>query len=243
MKIQILSLLQGARRAKGVVVIVDVYRAFTTAAVAFRRGAHRIVMVDRPVQALALREQGRGDLCMGEVDGMKFPGFDYGNSPWEISTAPLQGKTLIQSTGAGTRGVVAAAGAEAVFAAALVNAAATAAAVAALDAERVSIVALGTRGEERSDEDELCAMYLRNLLLGFRPEQNAIQALLRTSADAAKFDDATRPHFDPRDRELALQVDSIDLAIRVRREGGLRVAKPLQKKVPNDGSSNKEATQ
>jgi len=228
MKVQTLSLLQGARRAEGVVVIVDVYRAFTAAAVAFRQGALRIIMVDRPEQALALREQGRGDLCMGEVDGIKVPGFDYGNSPWELSAAFLQGKTLIQSTGAGTRGVVAAAGAQTIFAAALANAAATAAAVAALDPERVSIVAMGGRGEERSDEDELCALYVRNLLRGCRPDRSAIQTLLRDSCDSAKFDDPAQPHFDPRDRELALQVDSIAVAIRVGPNGAWMVAEPCK---------------
>lgn len=227
MNIQILSLLPGARQACGVAVIVDVYRAFTSASVAFRQGACRIIMVDRPEQALALRDQGAGDLCLGEVDGIKVRGFDYGNSPWELSKVDLTGKTLIQSTGAGTRGVVGAAGAEAVFAAALVNAEATAAAITALEAERVSIVAMGSRGEVRSEEDELCALYLRNRLQGFRSDRSALRALLRASCDSAKFDDPQLPHFDPRDRDIALQADTIPIAIRVRKEGALRVAEPL----------------
>ena len=41
MKIVIDSLLEGARRARGVVVVVDVFRAYTTAAAALARGRRR----------------------------------------------------------------------------------------------------------------------------------------------------------------------------------------------------------
>ena len=43
MEIHLKSLLQGARESTGTVVIIDVYRAFTTAAVAFQRGAEKII--------------------------------------------------------------------------------------------------------------------------------------------------------------------------------------------------------
>src|SRR6266446_10570258 len=45
MKISIQSLLEGAARANGMVGIIDVFRAFTTAAVALANGASRIIMV------------------------------------------------------------------------------------------------------------------------------------------------------------------------------------------------------
>ena len=45
MEISIHSLLEGATRATGTVVIIDVFRAFTTAAVALANGASKIVMV------------------------------------------------------------------------------------------------------------------------------------------------------------------------------------------------------
>ena len=69
MEVRIESLIEGARRARGVVVIVDVFRAFTTAAVAFARGAERIVIVPEVDEALRLRDQGVGDVCVGEVNG------------------------------------------------------------------------------------------------------------------------------------------------------------------------------
>ena len=45
MEIVIKSLIEGARQADGLVVIVDVFRAFTTASVAFSRNAKKIYLV------------------------------------------------------------------------------------------------------------------------------------------------------------------------------------------------------
>ena len=54
MKISIQSLLEGAARGNGTVGIIDVFRAFTTAAVALANGASRIIMVVTVDEALAL---------------------------------------------------------------------------------------------------------------------------------------------------------------------------------------------
>ena len=226
MEIRLLSLLEGARRAAGTVVIIDVYRAFTTAAVALQRGAARLLLVDTPEAAFKLRCEDRGDLCLGEVSGIKVPGFDFGNSPLELSQAGVYGKTLIQSTSAGTKGVVAAVRAETLFAAALVNAEATVRAVLASRPSLVSLVAMGTNGMQRSDEDEQCALYMRNRLRDRRPDPAAVRSSVLSAHGSAKFDDPERPHFDPRDRDMALQIDSIPFAVRVRVEGDLLVATP-----------------
>jgi 2-phosphosulfolactate phosphatase len=144
MEIRIESLLEGANRASGAVAVIDVLRAFTTAAVALARGAARIVMVAEVEDALALRQRGLGAICMGEVGGHAPPGFDYGNSPHELSSADVAGKTIIQRTSAGTQGIVAAARqAESLYAAALVTARATAQALRTSGPRVVSLVAMG----------------------------------------------------------------------------------------------------
>ena len=58
MEIRLASLLQGAQEAVGTTIIIDVFRAFTTAAVAFDRGATQIVLVAEVDEALALRRRG-----------------------------------------------------------------------------------------------------------------------------------------------------------------------------------------
>src|ERR687898_241317 len=82
-------------------VIIDVFRAFTTAAVALAKGATKIIVVRDVDEALALRAAGVGHLCMGEVGGKRPRGFDLGNSPFEASQADLEGRTIIQRTSAG----------------------------------------------------------------------------------------------------------------------------------------------
>jgi 2-phosphosulfolactate phosphatase len=69
MQVAIYSLLEGAQRAVGRVGVIDVLRAFTTAAVALVNGASRIVMVGPVDEALALRASGIDDCCIGEVGG------------------------------------------------------------------------------------------------------------------------------------------------------------------------------
>src|SRR5215471_2016725 len=125
MEISIHSLLEGAIRAAGTVAVIDVFRAFTTAAVALANGASSIVMVRSVEEALALRDAGIGQICMGEVRGRAPDGFDFGNSPFEISGVDFSGKTILQRTSAGTQGIVAARQAKRLYAASLVTAEAT----------------------------------------------------------------------------------------------------------------------
>ena len=226
MEIRIESLIEGARRAEGTVVVIDVFRAFTTAAVAFGRGVDKIILTAEPEEALALRDRGLGDLCMGEVDGIRAPGFDFGNSPFELSQVAVRGKTLIQSTRAGTVGVCAVPNPQALYAASFVVAGATARAILRDDPLLVTLVAMGAKAWQRSDEDEQCALYLRNLLLGGQPDPDAVRKLVSASADAAKFRNPELPHFHPGDLEIALDIDRYDFAIRVayrgRAAGGAR---------------------
>ena len=222
MDIRIESLLEGAQRAAGAVAVIDVFRAFTTAAVALAEGAARVIMVSDVEEALQLRAAGRGQICMGEVGGKAPPGFDFGNSPYELLQArSLKGHTLIQRTGAGTQGIQAAKGsADQLYAAALVTARATARALKATGLERISLVAMGNRMIDRTDEDELCAMHLRNLLEGRPGDPEAVRRLIRAGSEVTHFGDPARPHLHPQDVEIALDVDRYDFAIAVAIEDG-----------------------
>ncbi len=225
MEIRLGSLVRDAREAEGTAVIIDVFRAFTTAAIAFDRGASRIVLVAEVEEALALRRRGVGDLLMGEVDGKRPDGFDFGNSPYEISQAGVAGKTLVQSTRAGTVGVAAAVNAEAIYLGSLVVCESTAAAIRKESPSLVSIIAMGDQGRVRSDEDEQCALYLRNLIEGRRPPPSAVKKLIMEGGATQKFFDDSQPQFHPKDVELALQINRYPFAMRITREDGLLVAR------------------
>jgi 2-phosphosulfolactate phosphatase len=225
MEIWIGSLLEGATQATGAVAVIDVFRAFTTAAVVLANGASQITMVSTVEEALALRDGGFAQICMGEVGGRAPAGFDFGNSPCEVSKIDFTGKSIIQRTSAGTRGIVAARNAERLYATSLVTANATARALLSSALGRISLVAMGNNATVRTDEDELCALPLRILLEGRRGDARAVSQVILASGDALRFHDPSRPYLDRRDLDIALDVDRYDFAIRVVLEDGRPVAR------------------
>lgn len=230
MRIVVESLLDGAGRASGAVAVIDVFRAFTTGAVVLANGATRIVMVGSVEEALSLRERGIVQVCMGEVGGIAPPGFDFGNSPFEVSTRDFTGMAVAQRTSAGTQGIVTARGAEALYAASLVTATRTARALRACGAAQVTLVAMGHEGVERTDEDELCALHLRNLLEGRSGDPEAVRRAILAGGEAARFLDPASGHGHPSDLDIALDVDRYDFAVRVAIEEGRPVGR-MERKV------------
>jgi 2-phosphosulfolactate phosphatase len=225
MEIVVRSLLDGADKATGSVAIIDVFRAFTTAAVALANGASRITMVGTVEEALALRDRGIGQICMGEVQGRAPATFDYGNSPFEISQVDFRGQAIIQRTSAGTQGIVSAKMADRLYAASLVTASATARALRSEAPECITLVAMGSNAVVRADEDELCALHLRNVLEGRPGDPNAVRQLILAGSEAQRFHDPARPHFHPGDLDIALDIDRYEFAIRVSLEDGRPVAR------------------
>lgn len=214
------SLEDAARTATGTAVIIDVFRAFTTGAVALANGADKIVMVGDLDQAMGLRDQGVGSICMGERGGDKPTGFDFGNSPVEIADTDFTGQTLIQTTSNGTRGVLAASGAQRIYTGAFANAAATVRAILADPILPVSLVAMGDAGGLRRDEDEVCALYLRALLSGLSPDRDAISRSVRTMAelkDTRRMSDA--------DADACVVIDRVNFPIPVTLQGDRAIAR------------------
>jgi len=207
------------------VAVIDVFRAFTTAALVLANGAARIIMVSTVEEALALREKGIGEICMREVGGKPPAEFDFGNSPFEVSEVNFVGRTIIQRTSAGTQGIVAASRAVRLYAASLVTASATARAMLVGAPERIGLGAMGDNGIARTDEDEVCAIHLRNLLEGRSGDRRAVQRLILAGGEVRRFHDPSRPHLHPEDVDIALDINRCDFAIRVQIEDGRLVAR------------------
>ena len=231
MEIRIYSLLEGAQQAKGTVLIVDVFRAFTTASVAFQQGVSKIVFFADPDDALALRAAGKADFCAGEVGGIPPEGYDFGNSPHELATAEqngkeIRGKVMAHSTRAGTVGVNAAVHADRIYGCSLANAQATVQAIKEEGPALVSIVAMGLAGKERADEDEMCAIYLRNLLEGRKTDHDAVRKVILSGHEVLKYSSDEHPHLYMEDLAHALNIDGINQVVRIEEEEGLLIARP-----------------
>ena len=172
-----------AEEARGVVVVIDVLRAFTVAAYALAGGARELLLVRTVDEALALQAELHPDaLLAGEVGGRLIPGFDLNNSPAVMQVADVLGRLVIQRTGAGTQGAVNAREASRLLVATLVNASATARYSAWLATsgghQQVTLVptanAIEDEGRE-AIEDDVCADYIEALLCG-RADATAILA-------------------------------------------------------------------
>ena len=226
MRVEKSDFVQGARTARGIVVIIDVFRAFSTACYAFARGVEKIYPVGDVADALALSREKRGAILVGERHGKKLEGFDFGNSPSEIFDVELQGKTIILTTHSGTQGLVNALRAEELLTGAFVNARATCDYIRSKLPDQVTLVKMGLGAEIASDEDNLCAEYLESLLLGREFDVSSIEPTLRKSSFAERFFDPAKPWNPPRDFELCLKTDIFDFFIKAHRdeEGRLYMA-------------------
>jgi 2-phosphosulfolactate phosphatase len=122
MNIHILQLLEGAKDATGLTVIIDVFRAFSTACYAMEKGAEKIIPVGNIEIAYQFKEENPEYLLMGERNEMKPHGFDYGNSPSQLLHTNLTGKTIVHTTSSGTQGIEAAVNVPEIITGSFVNA-------------------------------------------------------------------------------------------------------------------------
>ncbi len=170
MDIRILHQLEGAKAAEGLTVIIDVFRAFSVECFLSQMKVKDIFPVREVEECFALKHQHPDYFLVGERNGVKVPCFDAGNSPMEITTGPdLAGRSVVHTTSAGVQGIAGAIHASEVIVASLVNARAVARYIKHKDPRVVSLVAMGLNGVEDTDEDILCATYIRDLLEGRQP--------------------------------------------------------------------------
>ena len=164
MKVEILEFIEGARKADGVAVIIDVFRAFSVGCYAYDSGAVRIIATAEVDEAFALKQKYSNSVLVGERNEKIIEGFDFGNSPTEIIKADLHGKTVIHTTTAGTQGLINAVNAEIVITGSFVNAGAVVKYIKAINPEHVSLVAMGYRAAFSAQEDLLCAELIKSSL-------------------------------------------------------------------------------
>jgi len=205
---------ENCHQADGVVVVIDVLRAFSTAAYAFGAGAESITLVSEVVEALALKAQIKNALVMGEVNGVKPGRIDYGNSPTEIVRQNLAGRNMVQRTSAGMQGVVRSFKAEKLFTASFMVADATVRAIQQLESDKVSFVITGRYFD---GEDKACADYLAACLQGQHPDPDPFLIRVREANELThmppdKFPDITS------DVDYCTRMDFFPFAMHVTRE-------------------------
>ena len=219
MKINLLHLIEGARAARGITVIIDVFRAFSVEAYLLGAGAKRVIPVASVEEAYRLKEKYKDAILCGERGGAKIEGFDFGNSPSELKSADVRGRVVIHTTSAGTQGVANATGADEIIGGSLVTAKAIADYIISKAPSEVSLVSMGLAGERDTDEDTLCAEYIKSRLLGapLTDMDARIEGLKET--DGKKFfDEETRRIFPTEDFIMCTRLNIFPFIVRLTRD-------------------------
>ncbi len=219
--------LETCHEATGLVIVIDVIRAFTNAAFAFGQGAEKIIPVSGVEEALELKRQFPNSLACGEVGGLPPEGFDFGNSPTQVLALDLHGKTLVQRTSAGTQGVARSLKAENMLAASFVVANATVRYAQSLAPERVSFVVTGQTSTRDGSEDLACAEYLEALLRDQSPNAEPYLKRTRRSSDAQLHYDPAKPQFPEMDIVHCTSVDRFNFAMPITNENGYFVMRAV----------------
>ena len=215
MDIKILHMVEGAKSATGITVIIDVFRAFTVEVYLMNNGAKKLIPVGDMQIAYDYKEKDENCILVGERHGIILPGFDYGNSPSQIKDIDFSGKTLIHTTSSGTQGIANAKNADEVLTGSLVNGKAIAQYIINKNPKEVSLVCMGLGAKSQTEEDNLCAYYIKSILEGQPMELDQEIEKLKTTSGAKFFDKAQQDVFPEQDFYLSTEVDKFNFILKV----------------------------
>lgn len=221
----------GTPTAPDVAVVVDVMRAFTVAAWAFRRGAERIVFAGSQEEALELKARHPGWLAF--QDGAPVPGFDLANSPARLRSLDVRGRTVVQKTTAGTAGALSVADAGLLLCASFVVAGATAELLRRGRPKTVTFVVTGDGG--RAEEDLACAQYIAERVRTDDADPGPYLDRARRSDAAARLSDGARRGWAGVHREdvaMCLEANTFPFAMAAARTDGHLVLRPVHTDEP-----------
>ena len=215
MKVNILQLIEGAKKAEGLTVVIDVFRAFSLEAYMFSMGVEKIIPIGSVDEAYRLKKENPDYLLAGERHGKILEGFDTGNAPSLLHLLDLSDRTVVHTTSAGTQGIANASGSDEILGASLVNARATAEYIRKSGAETVSLVCMGLEALAPTEEDTLCAEYIKALLLGEEIDMKAGIESLKFTSGAKFFDKAQNDVFPEADFHMCTELDKFDFVMRL----------------------------
>ena len=205
---------------EGVVVVVDVLRAFSTSAYAFAAGARAVVAAHTLQEIEHLKREHAPAITVGaQPGGWPVEGLDYGNSPASIASLDLAGKTLIEYSAGGVRGLIDCDHASEVLAGSLVCAHATAEYISALAPDVVTFVITGLWTDRDGDEDHACADLIEAYLLGMTPDLAAFESRVRRSDFGRRFGSVDHAHLPLADLDLCARADRFEFAMPMRHDG------------------------
>lgn len=215
--------------AQGLCVVIDVLRAFTTAAFAFASGAKEIIFVSTIEEAFSRHRRDSDLLLMGEREGNPIEGFHFGNSPGQMEKASLVERRMVQRTSSGTQGVVGCQHASHILVASFVVADATLRRILEISPSHVSLI---VTGRTNGDEDLALAEYLQCKLMGMPTSLEHALHRVRASPAAQRMRDGViggyREGEGEYDINLALKMNHFSFAMEVFKENDELVGRTVK---------------
>jgi 2-phosphosulfolactate phosphatase len=228
MEIQILQLLDGARKAEGLSVIIDVFRAFSLACYVTNNGASKILPVGDISQAYNIKLQNPDFVLIGERNERIPEGFDYGNSPTHIINVDFTGKTIIHTTSAGTQGLVNATNASERLTGSFVNAPAIVEYIKRKRPAKVSLVCMGYAMKQPSEEDTFCAEYIKACLENIPVDFNQMKEVIRASSAKRLFLPENQSFSPASDFDLCTDLGKFSFVLKAEEKGGALQLIPIK---------------
>lgn len=215
MSIRILQSYQ-AKDARGLVVVVDVLRAFTTVCYIAKNGARKIIAVFSLKKSRALKKKNSKLILIGERKGIKPKDFDFGNSPAEIESKDFSNKTIVFSTTRGTRAIYKTVNAEEIITGSFVNAKAVVNYIKKKKPKVLSFVV--TESSKGENEDLECVNYIKSILTKRIFDFQKVRSRLIKSSRSEGFLKNSMTKYSKRDFYLSLELDRFNFVLKVERD-------------------------
>lgn len=212
MKIKVINSYENAAQATGLTVVVDVLRAFTTCCYIFQNGAKNIITVSDVEEARELISKNPHYISVGERQGLKITGFDYGNSPAEIKNINMQGKTIVITTSAGTQGIAKSEGSDEIITGAFVNAQAIVSYIEKQQPNMLSFII--TNDRYKGNEDFMFVEYVRRCLNKERVNFDKIKKQLMNHPSSEGFLRKPLTKYSRPDFNLSISLDKFNFVIK-----------------------------
>lgn len=174
MKININHFVKGASQAKGICVVIDVFRACSVVCYVHQQNINKYI-VSNDLDAIKQFKKVYPDaIYIGKNHELSDPLFNTNNSPKEIVEKCIMGKNIIHNSAGGIVSLISAVNAEEVITGSFVNAKAVAAYIRYKNPKEVTLVASGHLGEKYAIEDVMCAEYIKEFIIGNESEESKI---------------------------------------------------------------------
>ena len=212
--IKIIIATDGCESAKGICAVFDVLRASSVECHLHLVGAKRVFPQESIDLTLKMKSENKEVILLGERDGEKIEGFDFGNSPSEIleNADKIKGKICYHNTTAGTQAFnkcIQNKNVKEVLISSPNNLSATIKYLKKfLGKETICLVAAGDLGY--CLEDFMICEYMKSLLIGEKPKLNLeeIKKKIKETTGAKFFQNI--PCYPSIDFDICFKLDVID---------------------------------